>query len=113
MKELTKAEEIVLLAIFRLKDNAYGVTIRDQIKDVTNKLYVYGTLYSTLEQLVSKGLLNKKFGDPTPERGGKRKVFFTLSKNGLMSLKKSLNFNKVLWNGISESEIIRTISHEE
>ena len=56
MKELTKTEETILIAIWRLKDNAYGVTIKNQIKKVTKRDYLYNTLYTTLEQLVRKAL---------------------------------------------------------
>ncbi|MFC1493130.1 PadR family transcriptional regulator [candidate division KSB1 bacterium] len=102
MKELTRSEEAVLLAIIRLKDNAYGVTIRDQIKDVTKREFVYGTLYSTLEQLVNKGYISKQSGDPTPERGGKRKVFFKLTKEGLSALQNNFVINKTVWQGITD-----------
>ncbi|MCP4725469.1 MAG: PadR family transcriptional regulator [bacterium] len=102
MKELTRSEETVLLAIIRLKDNAYGVTIRDQIKEVTQREFVYGTLYSTLEQLVTKGYISKSSGDPTPERGGKRKIFFKMTKIGLSALQNNFAINKTVWQGITE-----------
>ena len=64
MKELTKAEETILLAIWRLGNDAYGVTIKNQIKKTTKREYLYSTLYTTLEQLVSKGFIDKRFGEP-------------------------------------------------
>ena len=102
MKDITKIEETVLLTIWRLQDNAYGVTIKNQIKKVPQREYLYSTLYTTLEQLVTKGLVAKRFGDSTPERGGKRKIFFNLTKNGLLSLKNAYVKQKAVWQGVTE-----------
>lgn len=103
MKELTKAEEILLLTIWKLKDNAYGVTIRDKVKDLTDRLYVYGTLYSTLDQMISKGLIAKRQGEPTNKRGGRSKAYYTLTKIGGAALKMSYSVQKNVWNGVSDS----------
>ena len=59
MKELTKAEETLLLAILRLKDNAYGVAIKQNIQKTTGKALPYGTLYFILEQLSKKGYVKR------------------------------------------------------
>jgi PadR family transcriptional regulator PadR len=80
MNTLTKNEEIILLSILRLENNAYGVSIKNQIKDLTGDDWNYGLLYATLDQLVKKGLLIKKEGKPMPERGGRRKIYYTISK---------------------------------
>lgn len=105
MKDLTKGEETVLLAIFRLKENAYGITIRGQIKRVTEREYLYSTLYTTLEQLVRKGYIVKKFGNPSPWRGGKRKIYFNLTEVGILMLKNTYMKQKTVWNGISEESL--------
>ena len=76
---LTKSEDILLLAIYHLKDNAYGVTIRKQVKQVTGEEMTYRTLYSSLEQLVRKDYVTKREGEPTTERGGRRKIFYSIS----------------------------------
>lgn len=68
MQELSKAEEIVLLAIWRVGQNAYGVTIRKQIEMDSGKNYTYGTLYGLLRQLAFKGFVRKRLGDPTPKK---------------------------------------------
>ena len=102
MKDLTKPEETVLLAILRLKDEAYGVTIKNQVKKVTNREYLYSTLYTTLEQLVKKGYISKRFGDPSPERGGKRKIFFNLTEDGVIALVNAFFKQKSVWAGITE-----------
>ncbi len=105
MKELTKIEETILLAIFRLKDNAYGVTIKDQIKETANREYLYSTLYTSLEQLVRKGYIVKRFGEPSSKRGGKRKIFFDLTDSSISALKEAFLQNRSVWQGISEDTL--------
>ena len=102
MKDLTKIEETILLAILRLKEDAYGVTIKKQIKRVTGRDYLYNTLYTSLEQLVKKGYVTKRYGDPTPVRGGKRKIFFDLTVDGAEALETAFNKYRSVWDGISE-----------
>ncbi len=102
MNQLTKTEETVLLAIFRLKEDAYGVTIKNQIKNVSGRDYMYNTLYSALEQLVRKEYITKRFGEPEAVRGGKRKIFFDLTESGIDALKTSFMKQKSVWQGISE-----------
>jgi DNA-binding PadR family transcriptional regulator len=102
MKNLTLSEIIYLIAIWRLDDNAYGVTIRKQIMEVMGKTYTYGTLYSALDQLFKKGYVVKSAGSPTPERGGRSKIFYKLTQEGIKSLKVSRELQKVIWKGIPE-----------
>ncbi|MCP4724772.1 MAG: hypothetical protein GY863_07035 [bacterium] len=102
MKELSKAEEILLLTIWRLKKDAYGVPIKQQIKELTGKDYAYGTLYGLLDQLDKKGYVTKSPGDPTPERGGRSKTYYGLSQMGIKALKYSIDLHNVVWNGVSE-----------
>jgi PadR family transcriptional regulator PadR len=102
VKELTLSEIIFLLAIWRLEDNAYGVTIRKQIAKVTSKTYTYGTLYSALDQLFKKGYVIKSAGPSTPERGGRSKIYYKLTKEGLKALKASRELQKTIWRGIPE-----------
>ena len=102
MKELTKVEETIMIAIWRLKEDAYGVTIKRQIKNATGRDYLYNTLYTSLEQLVRKGFIMKRYGEPEPIRGGKRKIFFNLTKPGITALKDAFEKQKTVWQGISE-----------
>lgn len=102
MQSLTKAEETILLAVWRLNDDAYGVSIKQQIKKATNREYLYSTLYTTLEQLVRKGFLTKRYGEPTAVRGGKRKIFFDLTEEGLVALKGAYQNHQSVWRGITE-----------
>jgi DNA-binding PadR family transcriptional regulator len=112
MKELTKIEETLLLAIWRLQDEAYGVTIKNQVKKVTNREYLYSTLYTTLEQLVRKGYIYKRYGEPTPERGGKRKIYFNLTEDGFLMLKNAFYNQQSVWSGITEESFEKGIQNE-
>ena len=102
MKELSKAEEVVLLAIWRIGQDAYGVSIRRQIKVDMGKDYTYGTLYGLLRQLVFKGFVKKRLGDPTPEKGGRRKTYFDLTQEGKQALKDAINFHRKVWKDLDE-----------
>ena len=102
MKDLTLSELIFMLAIWRLEENAYGVTIRKQIAQVTGKTYTYGALYSALDQLYKKGYVIKRAGPPTPERGGRSKIFYRLSSEGINALKAARQLQRAIWKGVPE-----------
>src|SRR5687768_18475241 len=80
---LGEFEQVVLLAILRLGDEAYGVTIRREITECTEREPSPGALYTTLDRLEEKGLVASKYGDPTPERGGRAKRSFTVTARGV------------------------------
>ena len=101
MKELTKTEEILLIAIWRLKDNAYGVKIRQHVSDLLKKEFTYGNLYSVLDQLVKKKYVTKTLGEPTLKRRGRRKIYYTVTPQGLKALETAREMNETLWSGIS------------
>ena len=96
MIDLTLNETVVLLAVLRLKDNAYGVAIREEVAKITNTTVTYGTLYSYLDQLFRKGYLAKHYGKPTPERGGRRKIYHRLSPKGRQALREAYEIQKTL-----------------
>ncbi|MCK5148290.1 helix-turn-helix transcriptional regulator [bacterium] len=102
MKPLTKFEEILLLAIWRLKDDAYGVKIRQEVMRVTGENLTYGTLYSALDQLTRKLYATKTIGEPTAERGGRRKIYYTLSPDGSKALRRAQELTKTLWNDVPD-----------
>ncbi len=102
MNELSKAEEMILLAVWRLGKNAYGVSIRRYIKKTTGKDYTYGTLYGLLRQLAFKDLVKKRMGDPTPEKGGRRKTYFDVTTEGNTSLKKAIEIHRQVWKDVDE-----------
>jgi PadR family transcriptional regulator PadR len=102
VKDLTLNETAVLLAILRLEKNAYGVVIKEDVSKFLNKKISYGTLYSYLDQLFRKGLISKSIGDPTHERGGRRKIYYKLTRRGLNALKSAYQLQKTIWESLSE-----------
>lgn len=101
-KFISRSEEFLLLAVWRLKDNAYGVAIREQIKDATGKTWAYGALFVMLRRLEKKGYLKSHFTDPTPQRGGKSKRIFRLSAQGIKALRDVRKAQESVWSGIGE-----------
>ena len=81
MKFLSRSDEILLLAIWRLKDNAYGVTIVKEVLKKTGKKLTFGGLWVSLDILHKRGYIMKSMADPTPERGGRSKIFYKLFCN--------------------------------
>jgi DNA-binding PadR family transcriptional regulator len=83
---LGEFEQVVLLAILRLSDNAYGVTIRSEIAACTGREPAPGALYTTLDRMEKKGAVRSWLGDATPQRGGRAKRYFALTKAGRAAL---------------------------
>jgi PadR family transcriptional regulator PadR len=101
-KFISRSEEFLLLAVWRLKENAYGVSIRNQIKEATGKTWAYGALFVMLRRLEKKGYLTSHFADPSPQRGGKSKRIFRLSLQGVKALKEARKAQESVWSGIEE-----------
>jgi DNA-binding PadR family transcriptional regulator len=80
---LGEFEHIVVLALLRLEDGAYGVTVRREIERRTRREVSIGAVYTTLERLETKGYAKSFLGDPTPERGGRSKRFFRVTAKGM------------------------------
>jgi DNA-binding PadR family transcriptional regulator len=97
MKELTKTEEIILLSIMTLKDEAYGFKIRLHVSKLLGKDFTYGNLYSVLNQLVKKKYVDKRPGEPTEQRQGKIRMYYSLSQEGVKALNESYSLNQKLW----------------
>ena len=85
---LGQFEELILLALVRLRDNGYGVTIRQEIEKRTGRQVWVGAVYTALERLQQKGYVSSRVGDPTPERGGRAKRFFKIEAPGLDALNR-------------------------
>ncbi len=98
-KYITRPEEIVLLAVWKLKDRAYGITIREFIQKRTGKYWSIGAVYVPLERLEKKGLLTSYNSSPSPERGGRRKRLFKITPAGIKELDELSRINSVLWKG--------------
>lgn len=102
MTLLSRVEEMYMVAIWELKDDAYGVTIKKQVSQKTGKIISYGGLYFALDQLVKKGLVTKTPGEPTAKRGGRTKFYYTLTKYGKEALRATYEHQKSLWDGVRE-----------
>ena len=88
--ELTTLEQHLLLAIIGLHPKAYGVSIKDHIKERTGREPSTGSVYASLDRLEEKGFIKSRQGEATPERGGKRKLYFTITAPGQLALRQSL-----------------------
>jgi DNA-binding PadR family transcriptional regulator len=93
-------EQIVLLAILRLGENAYGVTICQEIAAKTNRNPSPGALYTTLVRLEDKGLLKSRLGEPTAARGGRAKRFVKLTNSGIAAISRAQRAYQNLLSGV-------------
>ena len=100
MGRLTVNEEMFLISIWHLKDDAYGVKIRKKIADLTGINVFLGTLYNTLEQLIRKGYVSSRKGEPTSQRGGHNKVYYSLTNEGLKALTEARELHEKLWSSL-------------
>ena len=86
---LGEFEHIVLLAVLRLDEQAYGVTVRREIEARTKREVSIGAIYATLDRLEAKGHVQSRAGDPTPERGGRSKRFFRVTAQGVSAVNRT------------------------
>lgn len=84
---LGELEQITLLALLRLGPEAYGVTIRNEIRERTGRSITPGTIYPTLRRLENKGFVESRVGPPTSERGGRSKRHYRLLPEGVAALR--------------------------
>lgn len=102
MELLTKLEELVLIAVLKLKDEAYGISIYNYIIDITGKEISVSSVYFPLERLVRKGYLRSFKGEPTPKRGGMSKRYYRLTKAGIIALQENRSMNETAWGGVAK-----------
>jgi PadR family transcriptional regulator PadR len=102
MKFITRLEEAILIAIWRLKDNAYGVTINKQVSMLCKKNYSMGALYFALDQLLRKGHVNKAIRHFYQKKGGRSRAYYTLTEDGKKALWEVRAYQTLLWEGIPE-----------
>jgi len=95
-------ELLVLLALVRLGDDAYGVPISEAIEESTGREVALGSVYAALERLEEKALVESRWGDPTPERGGRSKRHFCITKKGLREAREARAGLIRLWRGVPE-----------
>lgn len=101
MKLLSRIEEIILLAIWRLGDEAYGIAIQEEVVKVTGKKWLLGAIYGPLGRLHKNNYVTSVKGEPTPERGGRAKVYYQITRKGKNALAEIYRVNTVIWEGIT------------
>ncbi|HAA12745.1 MAG TPA: PadR family transcriptional regulator [Cytophagales bacterium] len=98
---LGEFEEIVLLAVAILGDEAYGVSIREEITERTGRKVSIGAMQSALKRLETKGFLESEMGEATPTRGGKRKRYFKVTQAGMSGLRAARDVRNQMWDAIN------------
>jgi PadR family transcriptional regulator, regulatory protein PadR len=97
---LGEFEQVVLLAILRLGDQAYAIPVRQEIEERTGRSVARGALYTALERLESKKCLRSRMSEPLPERGGRSRRYFTVTPTGLAAVRASRRSLMRLWQGL-------------
>ena len=99
---LGELEQLILLAILRLGDDAYGVTIRAELSSRARRAIAPGGLYTALERLEAKGFVTSRMGEPTPQRGGRAKRYVRVTSAGLQALRRSLRAYERMLDGLDQ-----------
>lgn len=98
-KGLGEFEHLLLLAVLRLGDDAYGVTMRREIEKRTGRPVSLGAIYPTMDRLETRGLVRSYMGAPTGERGGRSRRFFRLEPAGEQALETQRRRLRSMWEG--------------
>jgi PadR family transcriptional regulator, regulatory protein PadR len=101
-QHLTDFELMILLAVLRIGEDAYGVPIAAEIEATGGRTVLIGAVYAALDRLEENGLVTSSHGDPTPERGGRAKRFFKVTGKGLKAVRDTKSAFTALWSGIPE-----------
>jgi PadR family transcriptional regulator, regulatory protein PadR len=102
MDIITRLEEAILIAIWKLQDKAYGVTINKSVSELLNKEYTLGALYYSLDQLLRKGLVAKSLKRHSQEKAGRSRTYYQLTQDGAQALQEARVCQNRLWKGIPE-----------
>ena len=94
---LSRAEEIILIAVCKLGNDAYGVLIREQVHRDIGHHWAFGVVYRTLKKMTAKGYLERIASEPIAERGGKSRYYYRLTSEGLEALQEIRRINRSLW----------------
>lgn len=101
MKLLTRSEEFVLLAVWKLQDQAYSLPIRKKISEITRQEWSLGSIYTPLERLSKRGHLTSYLTEATAERGGRHKRVYQLTDSGKQALIHIRTIEHAMWEGIT------------
>ncbi|MDN5205500.1 PadR family transcriptional regulator [Fulvivirgaceae bacterium BMA10] len=97
MTLLSRTEEMLLLMVCKLQDEAYGMQIRNEVKEVTGKLYSIGGIYVPLDRLVAKGFLKMEDVEASEDRMGRPRRRFTITAEGLSVLRETRQMELAMW----------------
>jgi len=100
---LGELEELTLLAVARLQDEAYGASVQRELEERASRSVSIATVYVTLVRLEDKGFLESWESDPEPVRGGKAKRCYRLSAEGAEALRESREIMERMWEGLEEN----------
>ena len=103
---LGEFEQIVLLAILRLGDDAYAIPVREEIEARTGRTVARGALYTALERLETKKCVRSRMSEPLPERGGRSRRYYPVTPAGVAALRTAREALMALWRGV-ESQLER------
>jgi PadR family transcriptional regulator len=104
---LGEFEHLIVLALLRLQDRAYGVTVRQEIEFRTKREVSIGAVYATLDRLETKGYVKSRLGEPTSERGGRSKRFFRVTAKGVAAVNRT---HRAVQSMIEGLDLIRSYS---
>lgn len=105
MRLISRIEEIILLSIWRLQNNAYGITIVEEVKKATGRNWLTGSIYASLTRLLKKHLVASIEGEPTAERGGRRKIYYNLTDEGQKALMDIQKINAYSWVNLPDFDV--------
>lgn len=97
---LGEFEQMVLLAILRLGEDAYGMTVRRELEETAGRNVTFGTVYGTLERLEAKGFVTSRHADPEPVRGGRARRYFKVEPLGERAMVRGRDMMDRLWDGV-------------
>ncbi len=98
---LGELEQVVLLAILRLGEDGYGVSIQDAIRRSAGRDLTLGTVHKSLVRLEAKGLVASRLGDPAPHRGGRAKRHYAVTPEGMRLLRASIRALRRMASGLA------------
>jgi PadR family transcriptional regulator PadR len=106
---LGEFEQMVLLALLRLKEDAYGVTVRQEIQSRTDRRVAIGAVYACLERLERKGYVNSSVSDPKPVPGGRSRKYFKFTQAGAEALRRSREMMRRMTEGLAVDSDLKSI----
>jgi PadR family transcriptional regulator PadR len=104
MKSITRQEELIMLSIMALQENAYLIAIQDYLSRITGKKILLTSAHLPLSRLEKKGYISSKFGEATAVRGGRRKKIYHLTKTGMEVLHEYKRISDELWENYMKLE---------